>query len=513
MKLAAIDIGSNSIHMIIARIDGDGNLETLDRAKEMARLGEETLVTGYLSEAAQERGIAALRRLRELADRHKVDDIIAVATSATREARNGSDFIERVEEECGVHARIISGVEEGRLIYLGTREVYPFGSQRALIIDIGGGSVELIVADQRREYLIQSLRLGVRRLRDRFLPSDPSTGAEVKELYETIRGRAEQAFRAIHRVGFDVVLVTSGTAHSLTRLCHGMVPDLLGECRPQEVTLAALAATTDRLVGLSGAQLDALTSIDDRRRDTIVPGAMLLRTLVEMAGVDRFQFCDAALREGMIVEYLERHRPELRLEAEVPDPRRRSVLLLARRLTDSTAHAQTVARLAGRLFDDSRSALRMGHRERELLEYAALLHNVGKAIHRSSHHKHALYIIRHAELVGFEERERLILANLARYHRRSHPKARHPDFMELLPADRDLVKRLTCVLRLANALDRSHRGNVHTLHARVEQNLWRVRILAFDDPSLELGAAREQAEYIRMTLGWDIDVREGPFES
>ena len=174
MKLAAIDIGSNSIHMIVAHMDASGALEIVDRAKSMVGLGSETLATGYLSEAAQERGLAALKEFKQLADRHRVDDIIAVATSATREARNGNNFITRVRDECGIHAKIISGREEGRLIYLGAREVFDFGSRKALIVDLGGGSLELILADQRREYVVKSLKLGVRRLKDRFLPSDPA---------------------------------------------------------------------------------------------------------------------------------------------------------------------------------------------------------------------------------------------------------------------------------------------------------------------------------------------------
>jgi exopolyphosphatase/guanosine-5'-triphosphate,3'-diphosphate pyrophosphatase len=506
MKLAAIDIGSNSIHMIVARIDGDGSLEIIDRQKEMARLGEETLVTGFLSEEAQDRGITALRKLKQLADSYKVDDIIAVATSATRESRNGADFISRVADECQIEARIITGVEEGRLIYLGTREVYPFGSSRALIIDIGGGSVELIVADQRRELLIQSLKLGVRRLKDRFLSSDPPGGAEVSELYEHVRTRSDAAIRAIRRVGFDTVIATSGTANTLIRLCNGLMPHLATE-QPGRVSQAAVAGVADRLVGMSAAELDALTMIDDRRRDTVTAGAILMRQLLESLNADGYTFCDAALREGMIVDYLERNRPELRLESEVPDVRRRSVLLLARRLYfHSIAHPQTVARLAVRLFDDLRPVHKLLPEHRELLEYAALLHNVGTSISRSSHHKHSLYIVRHADLQGFTDRERLIMANVARYHRGSGPKARHLDFMELDAADREIVKRLSALLRLANAMDRGHRGNVHTVNARVEGDSLKIQLMSFDDPALETNAVRQQREYIEMVYGLDLSV-------
>jgi exopolyphosphatase/guanosine-5'-triphosphate,3'-diphosphate pyrophosphatase len=507
MKIAAIDIGSNSIHMIVARIDGDGSLEIIDRHKEMARLGQDTLVTGFLSEEAQARGLDALKKLKALAESYSVDDILAVATSATREARNGEEFIARIEEECGIQARTITGVEEGRLIYLGTREVYAFGKKRALIIDIGGGSVELILADQRRESLIHSLKLGVRRLKDRFLAGDPPTKGEVQAIYKHIQSRSQRATAEIIKSGFDEVIGTSGTANTLVRLCNGLVPDLVGD-EPGFVPLAALDAVAERLVRMSTAQLDALPMIDDRRRDTVTAGAVLMRELIRGSGGKGFRFVDAALREGMIVDYLEKNRPELRLEHDVPDPRRRSVLLLARRLYfNSTAHPLTVARLALQLFDDTKTAHGMNAAERELLEYAAILHNVGTCINRAAHHKHALYIIRNATLHGFTDRDRLMMANLARYHRRSAPKSRHPDFMELEPADRETVRKLSCLLRVAHALDRGHRGNVHTIRTRLDGDSLNVDIDAFDDASLELTAVREHVDYIHSILGLNLSVR------
>jgi len=508
MKLAAIDIGSNSIHMIVARIDGDGSIETIDRMKEMARLGEETLSTGYLSESAQERGIDAIRKLKALADSYHVDAIIAVATSATREARNGADFIRRVSDECGVSAKIITGIEEGRLIYLGTREVFPYGSQKALIIDIGGGSVELILADQRREYLVKSLKLGVRRLKDRFLPSIPPSTEEIDELTTHIRLRAESIVRSVRRRGFDTILGTSGTAAALARIAHMSEEPATDSSR---VARDLLARTVDRLTTLSDADLPSVPGLDDRRRDVIVHGAVLMRTLVEAFGGDGFSYCDAALREGMIVDYLERNRPGLRYEDQIPDPRRRSVVMLAARFYNSIAHPTNVSRLAVRVFDDTREMHGLGRQEREILEYASLLHNVGNAINRSSHHKHSLYIIKHGDLSGFSDRERMIMANLARYHRRSAPKSRHPEYMALTPRDREIVKKLAVILRLANAMDRGHRGNVHSLGCKVDGPRLELRFCAHDDPTIELAASLEQADFVRTVFGKQLDVAVADF--
>lgn len=505
MKLAAIDIGSNSIHMIVSRIDGDGNIEVIDKMKEMARLGDETLSTGFLSDEAQTRGLDALRRLKALADSYQCEDIIAVATSATRESRNGDAFIQRVQDEIGIRARIITGVEEGRLIYLGTREVFPFGNQRALIIDIGGGSVEFIVADQRRESVVKSLKLGVRRLRERFLATLPASPEDIERANAYVRARAEHVVRSARRRGFDIVLGTSGTAAALARLTHAMEGPLVG-VDPSVVPREPFVRMVDRLLLCDDASLNLLDALDERRRDTIVPGALLMRTLLEMFGSNSFTFVDAALREGMIVDYLEKNRPGLRLEEDVPDPRRRSVLTLASRFYDAVAHPQNVARLAVRLFDDLRPLHRLGTAERELLEYAAILHNVGNAISRSSHHKHSLYIISNADLAGFTERERFIMGNVARYHRRSPPRPRHAPWMELQPRDREIVRMLSTLLRVANALDRGHRGNVHSLSARVSPEAVELRFLTHDDPALELAAAAEQADLFQTVFGCPLEI-------
>lgn len=505
MKIAAIDIGSNSIHMIIARVEGDGTIETIARSREMAKLGEETLSTGYLSEAVQERGLAALKRLKAIADAQNVTDIVAVATSATREARNGENFIARVLDETGIDARIISGVEEGRLIYLGAREVFPFGLQTAMIVDIGGGSVEFVIADQRRDYDIQSLKLGVRRLHELYTLAEPAEAGEVAALEKFIRSKLVPVTRAAQNHPFDVLIATSGTGGALARITTAMQSGKAGTSS-ERIPLKALDQTVKHLLTLNSAQLERVPELDDKRRETIVVGGVLLRTILQTLKADSYQFCDAALREGMIVDYLERNRPNLRLADEVPDPRRRSVLAVANRFYSSSTHPQFVARLAVRLFDELNDVLKLTPADRELLEYSALLHNVGNAISRVAHHKHSLYVIRNADLLGFSDRERLIMANVARYHRNSAPKSRHPDYMEMTPEDRELVKRLMILMRLANALDRGHRGNVHSLSARVVANRLEVRILANDDATLELNAAREHAEVVQTTLGYLLDV-------
>lgn len=496
MKLAAIDIGSNSFHMIIARISSDGQLEVIDRTKEMVRLGERTLVDGYIAEAAQERGLDALRRFRRLADSHGVDDIIAVATSATREARNGRDFMARVETECGIRGRVISGEEEGRLIYLGTREVYDFGARKALIIDIGGGSVEIVLGERRRALIVRSFRLGVRRLHEAFLPSDPTTPAEMDALRDHVRTTVDRLAEQVRSVGFDTILATSGTARVLTQIASAA----LGTST-ERLTQDELAQTVALLAGMSHAEREHVSGLDDKRRDAIVEGALLLHTLIERFGGEGYEVCDAALREGMIVDYLERNRLGLQIAAGESDPRRRSVALLSRRLSDSDQHPAQVAALALRLFDDLQP-MHLGTREeRDFVEFAGQLHDIGRVVAHSGFHRHTQYIIHHADLHGFSAEERGFLAALARYHRRSMPKTRHEGFVALAPARQARVRVLSVLLRLANSLDRGYRGNVQALSARFEDDRVELHFRTDSDPSLEVASLLRHVDVVRHA--WD----------
>lgn len=503
MKLAAIDIGSNSVHMVVARIDGEGSFEIVARHKEMVRLGAGTLTTGYLDEDAQRRGVEALASFKRIADGYGADDIIACATSATREARNGQEFIERVREEAGVAARIIEGTEEGRLIYLGVREIYDFGSRRVLIVDIGGGSVEFVLADRRREYLVHSLKLGVRRLADQFLPGDPPSRAERNALEEHIERALSGVGADVARRGFDAVVATSGTARALARITAARTGG-----NEQYVAAADLEATVKQLARTKAADRTEVPGLDDKRRDAILEGGILMHTILRCFGARGYEYVDAALREGMIIDYLERNRPGLRMMEHVPDPRRRSVLQFARRMHSSTAHVEQVSRIAVRLFDDLRPVHGLDDSFREVLEYAALLHDVGRSVSQSSHHKHTLYIVRHADLAGFSDTEKLLLANIGRYHRRSIPKARHPEWSALPEDLRAVVVTLSTLLRLANALDQGHQGNVKGLRADDTGEAVRVALATWVPPEVELRAAEGKAHHVERVFGRRLELVE-----
>ncbi len=248
-----------------------------------------------------------------------------------------------------------------------------------------------------------------------------------------------------------------------------------------------------------------MPGVDDKRRDAILEGAMLMLTLLESFGADGFDYCDAALREGMIIDYLERNRPGLRMMQAVSDPRRRSVVLFAKRMYSSMAHVEHAAALSVRIFDDLARLHQLPASYREILEYAALLHDVGRAVSSSAHHKHTLYIVKHADIVGFTDRERSLIANIGRYHRRSVPKERHPEWMALEPNDRHIVVVLSTILRLANALDRGHQGNVVGVRADFDDDRVLIEFETHGPADVELRAIERKEHHIERVFSRKLE--------
>jgi len=508
MKVAAIDIGSNSIHIIIARVCAQGVIEIIDRDKEAARLGAGTLQLGALSEDAMARGLHALGHFKRLATRHSVDAVLAVATSAVREARNGGIFIERVKKETGIDVRVISGKEEARLIYLGAREVIDFRGRNALVIDIGGGSVEFMLGDSEQLCFSESLKLGVIRLTDRFVQADPLPKEARSAMEGYIQGQAESIVAELRERGFGLVIGTSGTLLNLISSAVaqniGPMPESLNGAR---VDREALSTAIKRIVQASRAERLKLPGLDPRRVDTIVAGAVLTQTLMGMLEADGLVGCDRALREGLVVDYIAHHRPGIRLVDAVPDLRRRSVIHLARRCGTYSLHALRVARLARQLFDQLNPVYRLPASDGDLLQYAGMLIDIGYLIDAVNHHKHAYYLIKNGHLDGLSSLDVEILANVVRYHRKALPKLRHEGFAGLSATDRFRVKVLGGILRLAAGLDRSHEGVVDRLVCHVQKERIELLVLTREDGELEVWAANRRSDLLEEALGLPILVR------
>jgi exopolyphosphatase/guanosine-5'-triphosphate,3'-diphosphate pyrophosphatase len=499
MRIAALDIGSNSFHLIVSHVNPGGRMEILDRAKEMVRFGE-TLKSGMITPDIFRRGLEALRSLKRIADRHQPDALVAVATSAVREAQNGGEFARAVRDELGIDMRVIRGQEEAHLIYLGARNALDLAGRRVALFDVGGGSTELILADARECYFTISLKLGVLRLRDEWQTADPPSARDVTALSDRVRSALEPAIARVRAMGFDFVALTSGTAFALAGLA-ARAGNGAGGGPPRVLTFRALCEVERKLLALPIAERSKLPGLDPRRADTVVPGAVLMRAIFELSGADHATLCEPALREGIIADYVAKNRPGIQLVDEFPDQRRRSVMELARRCHYPEAHSHHVARLALSLFHQTRELHGLTNSDSLLLEYATILHDIGFHISGNRHHRHAHYLITTHDMRGFSQDEIDIIALVARYHRKTAPKKTHPEFSKISKEAQKKITKLAAILRVADSLDRTHATLVRAVRCTINPKTIELRLEADDDPELELWTSRRKGDLFEELFG------------
>ncbi|CAN1212817.1 Ppx/GppA phosphatase family protein [Tumidithrix helvetica PCC 7403] len=457
--LAAIDIGTNSIHMVVVRVKTHlPSMSIIAAEKATVRLGERCAQTGKLLDEAMERSLEALARCQEICRAMDVEEIIIVATSATRESPNGLDFIRRIEQELGLRVEIISGQEEARRIYLGVLSAMELQNQPHVVIDIGGGSTELILGDGHDPLYLSSTKVGAVRLTDQFIKTDPISILEFERLQNYIRGMLERPIDELKQsldrkpaqmIGTSGTIETLATLHAKEKL--GSVPNPL---QGYEFSFVDLESMVARLRKLNLA--DRTELLKQKRAEIILAGALVLQEAMRLLGATKIVVCQRSLREGLIVDWMIRQgfiEDRLRYQSSVRD---RSVLKLADKYSINLDYAKQVARMALSLFDQTQGVLHeWGQEERSLLWAAAMLHNSGHHINNAAHHKHSYYLIRNGELLGYTETEIEAIANLARYHRKSEPKKKHENFQKLLNDRLQLmVRQLSTLLRLAVALDR-----------------------------------------------------------
>ncbi len=501
MRLAAIDIGTNSVHMIVVQVRPDLSFEVVDREKEMVRLGAGGLDGRALTPEAVHAALQVLSKFRRLADSHEVDHIIAAATSATREAENGGEFLRAITHETGIRPRVISGTEEARLIHRAAVYGVSVPGDRVVVIDIGGGSVEITRGMGASVEIGRSFKVGVIRLTERFVSSDPLAERDERKMVKHIRAELGEHLDRITAAGFDRVIGTSGTILSLGAVVGAARGRPGGELRNRRISAKQIHRVRKEFSSLPLARRLRVPGLEPRRADLAVAGAVLLDTILSRLGADEITLCDFSLREGLVLEYIDRHRKEIAQADRYPDVRRRSVFELADRCNYRAEHSQQVARLALSLFDQTRGEHGLTDREREWLEYAAILHDIGIHISYPGHHKHSEYLIRNGDLRGFEPDEIAIIALVARYHRRAAPKRKHDAFGALSRRRRRVVRTLAALLRLSENLDRSHAQLVSAveLHDRGDDELLQIRTSG--DAELELWAAGRNAQPFERVIG------------
>jgi exopolyphosphatase / guanosine-5'-triphosphate,3'-diphosphate pyrophosphatase len=507
MRLAAIDIGTNSLHMIVVQVRADLSFEVIDREKEMVRLGAGGLDGRALTPEAMHTALQVLSKFRRLAESHGVDEIVAVATSAVREAENGGAFRKVISAETGIRAKVISGTEEARLIHMAATYGVSTANEVSVAVDIGGGSVEITRGAGPAIDRGRSFKLGVIRLTERFVTSDPISPRDERKLVRHIETEIDAYLEQLARAGFDRVIGTSGTILSLGTVVaaeqDGVAP---GSLRNRRVGSKQLHRVRKMLTALDLEKRLRVPGLDPRRADIAVAGSILLDTIMRRLRASELTLCDLSLREGLVLDYIARHRKQIAQAERYPDVRRRSVIELAERSNYWPEHASQIAKLATALFDQTRSVHALTDREREWLEYGALLHDIGVHISYEQHHKHSYYLIRNGDLRGFDPDEIEMIALIARYHRRATPKRQHVGFMDLPRKRRGIVRTLAAILRLAEALDRSHAQAITglALHDRGDDALLQVRTAG--DAELELWAAMRQAAPLERLLGKPLRV-------
>ncbi len=515
--LAAIDIGTNSFHLVVARVDDGGKLEVVAREKEMVRLGSGAADMKQLQPDAIERGIAALKRMRKIAHIHGAA-VHAVATSAVREADNAAEFIERAWDEAGVHVEIVTGIEEARLIHLGVLQAVPVFDRRLVLVDIGGGSTEILVGERGEVLAAGSLKLGAIRLTRRFFRTERLHPGALDACRRAIRAALVPMVRDVHRVGFEVAVGSSGTIEAVAALVQAR----RDEPPPRtfnnfELTRKEVKAVVKDLAAADTVEARrALPGMDERRADIILAGSLILEQAMAELGIGRMIVSDYALREGILLDACQRERGGAL--HHLRDVRRQSVQRLAKLMDPDPEHSAHVARLALELFDQTRDlgVHTVGLEHRELLEAAALLANVGLFVSHDRHHKHSYYVIRSSDrLTGFTDHEIELIALTARYHRKSPPKDAHPEFAALQPDEREVVRTLAGLLRVAIALDRTHAALVDSVSCEVtgkrkERTLVieAVPCRADADLSLELYSANERKDLLADVLGLPVVIVE-----
>ena len=507
MRIAAIDMGSNSFHLLVVDAHPDGSFDTLLRDKEMLRLGDVVTRTGRIPQRDIDRIADTLRRFSAMAESVGATEIVACATSALREAENSAAVVDLVREETGLEVEVISGRREAGLIFSAIRESLALEPAPAVCFDLGGGSLEVMVGDNAGLLWSTSLHLGVARLGAQHIESDPPTPGELRRLKARIVEVLEPVAREVASFAPKLMVGTSGTFQDLVRMAHalgpaGSVPMSLNQLVTRRDDLQAVH---ERIISVPAAARAKLAGLDARRADQIPVGSIILLTAMKLFGFTEVMIGEWALREGIVLDAIRKHEvAEWTNDAEAV--RRSSVLSLARRCGSDEGHATQVARLATILFDQTLPLHRLGQSDRQLLEYAALLHDIGEHVSVEGHHKHTAYLIEHGRLRGFAPDEIAVLATLGRYHRRNDPKPAFEPFGSLSEERRADTLALLSLLRLADGLDRGHASAIDQVDVELTDDRVRLLVSAGGDLDLEVWGLRRKRDLFERLFGRSLDV-------
>ena len=502
---AAIDIGSNSCRLKIARVV-QHRLHVVHEDREVTRLGASVFEAGLVSPDAMASTLRALKRFYKAVQMHGADQVRAVATAAMRDARNGRAFLAWVKDETGWDVEIISGLEEGRLIHRGVMDNEPGTAGRCLLIDVGGGSCEVSLSEHKRIVETVSLPLGAVRLTQEFLKSDPPTKGEIAGMKKFIARELRRASRKISGERVRLVIATSGTAAALSAASQAARKQRPSK-REYVAPTADIAKLAGRLTKMTNGARSAIPGIGPRRSEIIVAGAHVYAELLEHFGLPGLRYSEMGLRDGILARMLAESDARTMAHQQYERDRWEAVLEICRRYGVDLKQAEPVRAHAAQLFRDLSTIHGLPPEYKTWLESAAMLRDVGKFMNYQGHHRHAQYIIANSEIFGFTPAQRVVTSAITRYIGKSRPEPQGRTMRQVPVEEHEHVRRAVVLLRLAVALNQDRASDV----LRVRVKVFPKRVMLDLSPGrtgaeLELWSLRKEADYFREVFRRDLFV-------
>lgn len=504
-RLAAIDVGTNTIRLTVAEIESDGTYRILDEEREMVRLGEHLDRTGRLSDEAIERALAAIGKMKAIADGFEVRETRAIATSAVREAANGRAFCREVLRRHKVRIDVISGEEEAQLAFGSASRHFSLEGRSTAVVDIGGGSLEVILATGTVIDQVHSLPLGAVRVTERLVRSDPLKAKHWKLMRKEIDRTIRSIGKPLHQA--EIMVGSGGTFTALAHMAKWQREGRHGSVQGYVLTPAEVIHLLDQLREAPLEVRRQIPGLSPDRADIIVAGATVISRLVKRLGTQQILVNESGIREGLLLRMIS----DLlggSVAGQIPQPTDRMewVRLFARKCRSNERHCEHVATLALQIFDGLKKRYRLPASGRDILQAAALLHDIGYLISHSKHHKHAYHLVMHGDLPTFDPHEVEMIANVARYHRRAFPKKSHPNLTGMSREDRQLIGQLSGILRIADGLDRTHASSVTAVKTRMAGNRLRLEIEAASDPDVERADAERKSDLFKQAFDTELDL-------
>jgi exopolyphosphatase/guanosine-5'-triphosphate,3'-diphosphate pyrophosphatase len=509
-KIAAIDAGSNALRMIVGTINETGGVEAIENIRLPVRLGRDAFTSGHLREITLQQAVDAFQHFRRVADDFGVTNIRAIATSALREASNSDILLDRIQRTSGIEVEIISGEEEARLIHLAVERAIDLKNKRAVLIDIGGGSVEVTISQNKRIVSTESYGLGTVRLLNKL-----ENGGDEKRFFFSaskrpfsllVREYAEAARRRIDReIGKEKIHLCIGTGGNVEEMGR-LSQRLFKKSSDRSITLSELQELIEKLSRMSVKDRINKLKLRPDRADVILPAAIVLQLIATEAKARKILIPDVGLKDGLLIEMAEE------LARGPKKLRREQVWESAVRLGDKyqfdSNHAALTAKLAGQLFDQSKSLHNLNDEDKLLLQVGSLLHDIGHFINTLEHDKHGYYILKNNPLIGLNDDQREIVANLIRYHRRAFPSLEDDNFKALPQKDRVTVTKLSALLRLADGMDVSHTARVVRVALKEKKKNWELVLYGKGDLMLEKWALNKRRALFEEIFGVGLEISD-----